>query len=88
MHNGLTNETTFQHKEKKFVLHPLAPFKVFKDQIQMKKLRDDERKEESMCKELGEQAPNACIHEEGESSAPPKVTQKEKNLSKETLLCK
>jgi len=35
-----------------------------------------------MRKELGEQAPNTCIHEKGESSIPPKVTQKEKNLSK------
>nr|KYP72131.1 Transposon Ty3-I Gag-Pol polyprotein [Cajanus cajan] len=25
MHNGLTNEITFTHKEKKFVLHPLSP---------------------------------------------------------------
>ena len=56
MHNGLTNEITFHHKEKKFVLHPLAPSKVFEDQLQMRKLRDGERKEESMCKELGEQA--------------------------------
>uniref|UniRef100_A0A151UD60 Retrovirus-related Pol polyprotein from transposon 17.6 n=1 Tax=Cajanus cajan TaxID=3821 RepID=A0A151UD60_CAJCA len=28
MHNGLTNEITFTHKEKKFVLHPLSPLQV------------------------------------------------------------
>ena len=65
MHNGLTNENTLHHKEKKFVLHPLAPSKVFEDQLQMRKLRDEERKEESMHKELGEQAPTTYIHEEG-----------------------
>jgi len=53
----------------------------------MRKLSGEERKEESICKEFGEQAINTCIHDEGESSAPPKVTQKEKNLSKKTLLC-
>jgi len=46
---------------------------------------DEERKEESMRKELREQAPKPCIHEEGESSISPKVPQKEKNLSKKTL---
>jgi len=85
MHNGLTNEITLHHKEKKFVLHPLTLTKVFEDQLQMRKLRDEERKEESMHKELGEQAPNTCIHEEGESSIPPNVTQKKKTLSKKTL---
>jgi len=40
----------------------------------MRKLRDEERNEESMNKELGEQAPNTHIHEEGESRALSKVT--------------
>jgi len=31
MHNGLINEITLHHKEKKFVLHPLTPSKVFED---------------------------------------------------------
>uniref|UniRef100_A0A151UIM7 Transposon Ty3-I Gag-Pol polyprotein n=1 Tax=Cajanus cajan TaxID=3821 RepID=A0A151UIM7_CAJCA len=40
MHNGLTNKITFTHKEKKFVLHPLSPQQVAKDQAQMKLKRD------------------------------------------------
>ena len=36
MHNGLTNEITFTHKEKKFVLHPLSPSQVVEDQVQMR----------------------------------------------------
>jgi len=37
MHNGVTNEITFTHQEKKFVLYPLPPSQVVKDQVQMKK---------------------------------------------------
>jgi len=45
MHNGLTNETNFTQKEKKFVLYPLSPFQVVKDQVQMrKKKRGREKK--------------------------------------------
>jgi len=40
MHNGLTNEITFTHKEKKFVLNPLPHSQVVRDQIQMKQKRD------------------------------------------------
>jgi len=36
MHNGLTNEITFTHREKKFILYPLTPSQVVKDQVQMK----------------------------------------------------
>ena len=36
MHNGLTNEITFTHKAKKFVLHPLFPSQVAEDQLQDK----------------------------------------------------
>jgi len=32
MHNGLTNEITFTHKDRKFVLHPLSPSQVVEDQ--------------------------------------------------------
>jgi len=87
MYNGLTNEITFHHKKKKFVLHPLPPSKVFEDQLQMRKLRD----EESMHKELGEKASNTRIHEVGKSNALIQVTQRENNLFnkalKKTLLC-
>jgi len=36
MHNGLTNEITFTHKDRKFVLYPLSPSQVVEDQMQMK----------------------------------------------------
>jgi len=39
MHNGLTNEITFTHKEKKFILYPLSPSQMVEDQVQMKKKR-------------------------------------------------
>jgi len=39
MHNGLTNEITFTHKEKKFILHPLLPSQVVEDHVHMKKKR-------------------------------------------------
>ena len=44
MHNGLTNEITFTHKENKFLLYPLTPSQVVKDQVQMKQKRENERK--------------------------------------------
>jgi len=44
LHNGLTNEITFTHKEKKFVLYSLTPSQVVKDQVQMKQKRENERK--------------------------------------------
>nr|KYP36068.1 Transposon Ty3-G Gag-Pol polyprotein [Cajanus cajan] len=40
MHNGLTNEITFTHREKKFVLHPLSSQQVAEDQAQMKLKRE------------------------------------------------
>jgi len=42
IHNGLSNEITLQHKDKKFVLHPLTPTQVAKDQVQIKVKREDE----------------------------------------------
>nr|KYP31528.1 Transposon Ty3-I Gag-Pol polyprotein [Cajanus cajan] len=45
MHNGLTNELTFTHKEKKFVLHPLSPSQVIEDQVQMKLKRKGKKVE-------------------------------------------
>ena len=50
MHNGLTNEITFTHKDKKFVLHPLTPTQVEEDQTQMKLLKEKEQKEKSEAK--------------------------------------
>ena len=44
MHNGLTNEITFTHREKKFVLCPLSPSQVIQDQVQMKKKKDEKKK--------------------------------------------
>lgn len=44
MHNGLTNEITFTHKEKKFVLYPLSPSQVVKDQVQMRKKKKRKKK--------------------------------------------
>ena len=44
MHNGLTNEITFTHKEKKFILNPLPHSQVVRDQVQMKQKRDEEKK--------------------------------------------
>uniref|UniRef100_A0A151UHQ3 Transposon Ty3-I Gag-Pol polyprotein n=1 Tax=Cajanus cajan TaxID=3821 RepID=A0A151UHQ3_CAJCA len=44
MQNGLTNEITFTHKEKKFLLHPLSPQQVAEDQAQMKLKRDSEKR--------------------------------------------
>nr|KYP35482.1 hypothetical protein KK1_043481 [Cajanus cajan] len=50
MHNGLTNEIIFTHKEKKFVLYPLSPQQVAKDQTQMKTKRKEEKeKRKSFC---------------------------------------
>ena len=49
-HNGLTNEITFTHKDKKFVLYPLTPSQVVEDQIQMKIKRENGRKQISKTK--------------------------------------
>jgi len=39
LHNGLTNEITFTHQEKNFILYPLSPSQVVEVQVQMKKKR-------------------------------------------------
>ena len=44
LHNGLPNEITFTHKQKKFVLNPLPHSQVVRDQIQMKHKRDEMKK--------------------------------------------
>jgi len=43
MHNGFTNEITFTHKEKKFILYPLSPSQVVKDQEQMREKTEEEK---------------------------------------------
>jgi len=50
LHDGLTNEISFTHKHKKFVLSPLPHSQVVKDQIQMKHKRDEENKKKSARK--------------------------------------
>jgi len=44
IHNGFTNEITFTHKEKNYVLYPLSHSQVVKDQVQMKQKRVEEKK--------------------------------------------
>jgi len=44
MHNGLTNEITLTHNEKKFILNHLPHSQVVRDQVQMKQKRDEEKK--------------------------------------------
>jgi len=43
-HDGLTNEITLTNREMKFVLHPLTPSQVVKDQIQIKQKTENEKK--------------------------------------------
>jgi len=50
MHNGLTNEITFTHKENKVLFYPLTPSQVEKDQVQMKPKRENERKKKKIEK--------------------------------------
>ena len=50
LHDGLTNEISFTHKHRKFVLSPLPHSQVVKDQIQMKHKRDEENKKKSARK--------------------------------------
>jgi len=52
MHNGLTNEITFTHKEKKFVLHHLAHPQVFEDKVRLKKRKREMRREKRIKKAL------------------------------------
>jgi len=79
MHNGLTNEITFTHKAKKFVLHPLLLSQVAEDQLQEK----DEHKKKSPPKfhKL-----NKDESEAGEISVPsPKVIQNKNILTIKSL---
>jgi len=49
-HDGLTNEITFTHREKKFVLYPSTSSQVVKDQVQMKMKKQNEKKKKSKIK--------------------------------------
>jgi len=54
------------------MLHPLTPPKVCEDQIEIRKKRDEETREESKHKKREEKFPNTCMldeQKEGESSA-------------------
>jgi len=87
MHNGLTNEITFTHKDKKFVLHPLSPSQVVEDQIQMRKKLEKERKEDK--KKSPPSLPKKVTKDEfevGEIGVPsPKVIQHENILTIKSL---
>jgi len=48
MHNGLTNEISFIHQEKKFGFYPLPPSQVVKDQVQMRKKIEDEKRKKKL----------------------------------------
>lgn len=48
MHNSLTNEITFTHNNKRFVLYALTPSHVLKDQVQMKKIESDKKKSKNL----------------------------------------
>ncbi|XP_047164015.1 uncharacterized protein LOC124833549 [Vigna umbellata] len=76
IHHGLTNTITIHQKDKKFVLHPLTPTQVAKDQAQMKILRKQEHDQKKKSKRKGGI----------ETSVPPKVTQHEVLLNKKTLI--
>ena len=80
MHNGLTNEITFTHNQKKFLLNPLPHSQVVRDQVQMKQKRDEEKKKIKTKKErtLREQ-------KEWEKSVPSHKVIQQDNPSKNTF---
>ena len=83
MHNGLTNEISFIHQEKKFGFYPLPPSQVVKDQVQMrKKIEDEKRKKKLETQEKALREKKAW-----EKSVPShKVIQKEEKKVKKILL--
>jgi len=87
MHNGLTNEITFTHMDRKFVLHPLSPSQVVEDQIQMRKKLEKERKEDK--KKSPPNLPKKVTKDEsevGEIGVPsPEVIQHENILTIKSL---
>jgi len=52
MHNYLTNEITFSHREHKFVFHPLTPIQVIEDQVRMKRKKIKREKKKKVHKTL------------------------------------
>jgi len=86
MHNGLTNEITFTHKAKKFVLHPFLPSQVVEDQLQMKNKREKEKYEENKKSPQKFQKLNNDESKAGEIGVPsPKVIQNENILTMKSL---
>jgi len=59
MHNGVTNEISFTHNEKKFILNPLSHSQVLKDQVQMKQKRDEEKNKTKLEKQKALREPKA-----------------------------
>ena len=86
MDNGLTNEITFTNKTKKFVLHPLLPYQVVEDQLQMKNKREKERDEDKKKSPKKFQKLNKVESKAGEIGVPsPKVIQYENILTTKSL---
>jgi len=82
-HDGLTNEITFTHNKKKFVLHPLTPTQVLEDQVQMKSKLNNERKSKTPRAQNLSIKDTSEVWELGVPSH--KVTQKESLLTKNSL---
>ena len=83
IHDGLTNEITFTHNNKKFVLHPLTPTQVLEDQVQMKNKLNNERKSKTPRNHNLSIKDTVRVWELGVPSH--KVTQKESLLTKNSL---
>ncbi|XP_022640399.1 uncharacterized protein LOC106771275 [Vigna radiata var. radiata] len=88
IHHGLTNTIIVHKGDKKFVLHPLTPTQVAKDQAQMKAIRDHEK--EQKRKQSPKTKQEVILRDEKEvweSSVPShKVTPYEVLLNKKTLI--
>ena len=80
LHNGLTNEISFTHKKKKFVLNPLSHSQMVRDQIQMKQKRDEEKRKIKIEKERTLKEQKAW-----EKSVPSHKVIQQGNLSKNTF---
>jgi len=80
MHNGLTNEITFTHNEKKSILNPLPHLQVVRDQVQMKQKRDEEKKKIKFEKERALREQKAW-----EKSVPSHKVIQQDNTSKNTF---
>ena len=87
MHNGLTNEIIFTHKEIKFVLHSLSPSQVVEDQMQVKK-KINKEKESSTYNHISETTCSNCLGRKHKTSECPNkrvIILRGKDLSKENV---